>query len=247
MKSKLIGLVVCATLFGTATQLHAATVIGGNGLLSGSGANQLETWLDNTSLYSGFFQFTNVFTKVGGSMSTDFHTAVDGIGPTITVMSARYGDHTHIIGGFNPQSWSSTDGLHNVDARTAFIFDLTTTDLRPEITGDSGINQTYNASSYGPTFGNGDLTVSGNLSAGSLEPNGYGVSCGAHYCFGSPNFFGYSGNGPVNIVIGGLEVFTISQVAAVPEPSTWAMMLLGFAGIGFMAYRRKAKPALFAA
>jgi hypothetical protein len=30
---------------------------------------------------------------------------------------------------------------------------------------------------------------------------------------------------------------------AVPEPSTWAMMLLGFAGLGFMAYRRKAKPA----
>jgi hypothetical protein len=36
-------------------------------------------------------------------------------------------------------------------------------------------------------------------------------------------------------------------VAAVPEPSTWAMMLLGFAGIGFMAYRRKSKPALMAA
>jgi hypothetical protein len=31
---------------------------------------------------------------------------------------------------------------------------------------------------------------------------------------------------------------------AVPEPSTWAMMLLGFAGLGFMAYRRKSKPAL---
>jgi hypothetical protein len=30
---------------------------------------------------------------------------------------------------------------------------------------------------------------------------------------------------------------------AVPEPSTWAMMILGFAGIGFMAYRRKSKPA----
>jgi PEP-CTERM motif len=29
----------------------------------------------------------------------------------------------------------------------------------------------------------------------------------------------------------------------VPEPSTWAMMILGFAGIGFMAYRRKSKPA----
>ena len=34
---------------------------------------------------------------------------------------------------------------------------------------------------------------------------------------------------------------------AVPEPSTWAMMILGFTGIGFMAYRRKSKPALMAA
>jgi hypothetical protein len=33
---------------------------------------------------------------------------------------------------------------------------------------------------------------------------------------------------------------TISEVAgAVPEPSTWAMMLLGFCGVGFMAYRRR--------
>jgi PEP-CTERM motif len=35
--------------------------------------------------------------------------------------------------------------------------------------------------------------------------------------------------------------------APVPEPSIWAMMLLGFAGIGFMAYRRKSKPALMMA
>jgi hypothetical protein len=40
--------------------------------------------------------------------------------------------------------------------------------------------------------------------------------------------------------------FTIN-VSSVPEPSTWAMMLLGFAGVGFMAYRRKSKPALVAA
>ena len=40
--------------------------------------------------------------------------------------------------------------------------------------------------------------------------------------------------------------FTI-EVSAVPEPSTWAMMILGFAGLGFMAYRRKNKMALNAA
>jgi hypothetical protein len=31
------------------------------------------------------------------------------------------------------------------------------------------------------------------------------------------------------------------QITAVPEPSTWAMMILGFAGLGFMAYRRSRK------
>jgi outer membrane lipase/esterase len=31
----------------------------------------------------------------------------------------------------------------------------------------------------------------------------------------------------------------VAQVTAVPEPSTWAMLLLGFAGVGCMAYRRK--------
>ena len=29
------------------------------------------------------------------------------------------------------------------------------------------------------------------------------------------------------------------SVSAVPEPSTWAMMILGFFGLGFMGYRRK--------
>jgi len=39
----------------------------------------------------------------------------------------------------------------------------------------------------------------------------------------------------------------VCTIAAVPEPSTWAMMILGFGGVGFLAYRRKSKPALMAA
>jgi hypothetical protein len=35
-----------------------------------------------------------------------------------------------------------------------------------------------------------------------------------------------------------------APVAAVPEPSTWAMLLFGFAGVGFMAYRRSRKEGL---
>ncbi len=34
---------------------------------------------------------------------------------------------------------------------------------------------------------------------------------------------------------------------AAPEPSTWAMMVLGFAGVGFAGYRRTRKAAVVAA
>lgn len=35
--------------------------------------------------------------------------------------------------------------------------------------------------------------------------------------------------------------FSATFTSVVPEPSTWAMMIVGFAGIGFMAYRRNYK------
>ena len=38
----------------------------------------------------------------------------------------------------------------------------------------------------------------------------------------------------------GIIDFTL-QTSAVPEPSTWAMMILGFFGVGFLAYRRKSQ------
>ena len=43
--------------------------------------------------------------------------------------------------------------------------------------------------------------------------------------------------------LGGSFVFSPGITTDVPEPSTWAMLLLGFASVGFMVYRRKSKPA----
>jgi hypothetical protein len=42
------------------------------------------------------------------------------------------------------------------------------------------------------------------------------------------------------------NITSLEQVAAVPEPSTWAMMMLGFAGVGLMTYHRR-KTVAFAA
>ena len=49
---------------------------------------------------------------------------------------------------------------------------------------------------------------------------------------------------PLPSLSGGLD--TVNVAAAVPEPSTWAMMLLGFVGLGFVGYRRKRGAVRFA-
>ena len=58
------------------------------------------------------------------------------------------------------------------------------------------------------------------------------------------DFFIVDGFLPDNL--GGVSLDINPINSAVPEPATWAMMILGFAGVGFMAYRRKSKPALMA-
>jgi hypothetical protein len=44
-----------------------------------------------------------------------------------------------------------------------------------------------------------------------------------------------------NVVAGGTSGLP-SSVAAVPEPSTWAMLMLGFTGLGYAAFRRRKTP-----
>jgi hypothetical protein len=66
------------------------------------------------------------------------------------------------------------------------------------------------------------------------------------------HYLGTAGNSPYgsyDLAVVGSNILSLSDfsgvwnVSAVPEPSTWAMMILGFVGVGFMAYRRKSKPA----
>jgi hypothetical protein len=58
------------------------------------------------------------------------------------------------------------------------------------------------------------------------------------FAFYNPPNFTNNGLNPSDF-----QSFTSFSVSAVPEPSTWAMLILGFAGIGVAAYRRKSKPA----
>lgn len=55
-------------------------------------------------------------------------------------------------------------------------------------------------------------------------------------------------NGAPDITFSTTETaFEFAFTSPVPEPSTWAMMILGFASVGFLAYRRRQSTAMTAA
>ncbi len=86
----------------------------------------------------------------------------------------------------------------------------------------------------------------------ALDPSAYGFTnvtdaCGAVAGANCNTYAYWDGIHPTaaaHLVIA--DAF-VDEVTGVPEPSTWAMMLLGFGGVGFMAYRKKSKPALMTA
>ena len=85
----------------------------------------------------------------------------------------------------------------------------------------------------GSAVENSIFNYSGGLSASITSPFIYHVTSNDG---GASDFsaFGASGNMSVDTL-----TVSLIPVSAVPEPSTWAMMIVGFASVGFMAYRRK--------
>jgi PEP-CTERM motif len=86
----------------------------------------------------------------------------------------------------------------------------------------------------------------GDLYQLSFNPNGGG--------FSSPDVYQQlSTNGDVTGTGGnGIDVLAYAQAGlpppgGIPEPSTWAMMLLGFAGLGFAGYRKAKESRIIAA
>jgi hypothetical protein len=102
----------------------------------------------------------------------------------------------------------------------------------------------YNTISFG---GPGAVSYTGDQLA-TLTKNA--IDDGDQQSGSSNGLFDFTFAAPVTSVTftssqNSLEVASVSS--AVPEPSTWAMMLLGFAGLGFAGYRRtKRNSAAFA-
>jgi hypothetical protein len=117
--------------------------------------------------------------------------------------------------------------------------------FQSELGGDFALGQMFYHMAYGMAPPSAlDLVGGGSgLGSSSTAPSGFGAGSSGASDAGSSY-----GSGSVS------TVFTTSSgdpgigwVIAVPEASTWAMMLLGFAGLGYAGWRGSRKPALHAA
>ena len=209
-------------------------------LLNAAFANQLGTWLNE-----GDLALTRIYSTDGPPANwSAFHTAADGQGRTFTVAEALVCNYVSncivsnaLIGGYDPLSWSSIGDYNYAtldSARTAFIFNLTSTTIYTEHLGTSdGQYQAKNHVALGPTFGGGfDLLLGDAASSSAAEV----------YSYGPAQFSGMSiagANSTVSIqyasefTLGRVEVFTIADVAGVPEPSSVALV-----GVGLLATLR---------
>ena len=69
--------------------------------------------------------------------------------------------------------------------------------------------------------------------------------------FGGPDLFSGDpmhptfniGTFPLTSIVSGVSTLSISEIASVPETSTWAMMILGLSLVGFVTVRRQSRSA----
>ena len=210
-------------------------------LLSAADHAQLSSWLGE-----GPLGLTLLFAKAPGKTAADFHAAADGKGRTLSVMRAYGVDgRSWLVGGYNPQSWSSNGGFNQTPDeadRTAFLFNLTSGvrfQQLPVLAGDDyGAMQTVNDAGKGPTFGAGfDLLVPFDLTSGGVSAL-LSYNDGAHH---QNPFTSLLDNTPYqgvpNVRFGDIEVYTVHLV---PEPGAGWLAGAGLAALALARRRRKA-------
>jgi hypothetical protein len=119
------------------------------------------------------------------------------------------------------------------------------------LTQGSGIGEDASGDLLGTVFGASVQANLGRDTGTALAPGVFtqnntltvpGCQCGGT---GNITISGDFGQEFIDFTLATSVTTDTSLSPAVPEPSTWAMLILGFCGVGFMAYRRKPNGASF--
>jgi hypothetical protein len=167
----------------------------------------------------------------------------------ITVDSTTSGSGVVVLSDFSPLT-TVVDGVAEFGLLLSFASDTGTTPdsladvaLTFDVSGAPSLTDAF-AVFAGTTTGTGTDDLSEVLSNGvSLTLNAPGATSATFSPIGSLSVvkdqsdFAGSGGSADSSIIG-----NAFSVTAVPEASTWAMILLGFAGLGYAGYRRTRDP-----
>ncbi len=176
------------------------------------------------------FTGTGDGTVNGTAFSGQFSFVFNADTSSIDTTAAPYYYQRNIGGTFTEGSFTANLTPTNTVVATADATFPRITFFNADVTDELGF-QDPSLASYQLATSFGPVTVSDST---LLEPTFLGGSFA-------------TSDGAVEITGNTSLTFEATLQSAVPEPSTWAMMILGFAGIGFMTYRRKSKPALITA
>ena len=178
----------------------------------------------------------------------------------ISVSSTVSGSGVVTLSDFSPFT-TVVDGVTEFGLNLSFASDTGTSAgsqadvaLTFNVSGAPSLTDAF-ASFAGTTTGTGTDNLSDVLSNGvSLTLNAPGATSAMFSAIGSlsvlkdqSDFAGSAGSADSSILGNAFSVTAmpgVSSVTAVPEPSTWAMMLAGFVGLGFLGYRKACKGSL---
>jgi hypothetical protein len=212
---------------------------------AGSGSSEVKVFDGLTlDVMKDFFAFTPSFAggvsvavgDVNGDGRADLVTGAGAGGaPQVKVYDSASLDVLHSFFAFDA---AFTGGVNVATLRDGSLL-LGTASLASNVRVYDGVNFTQNFFAFDPTF-TGGVSVAGG-SFGGLDSLIVGTQTGGaavRVFDGNARslvaFNAYDGAGGVNVA---------GAFAAVPEPATWAMLILGFLGLGAQLRRRSAATA----
>jgi hypothetical protein len=183
---------------------------------------------------AGAVALSGVATFAGSASAGTVILDISETGNGITVVSTP-ADDLKTATNATTKSWSLTDSFILLPPLTGSVTSFTLTnpvELSPSPLATNTLMITIGGVTYTDHLteiknGFKGVVLTGELMGGTLGKNNSELDISYNQSFGTGH------------LISANATFAVETI--VPEPSTWAMLLLGFAGLGYSAFRRTAK------